>query len=147
MKYVLFLVLSFAANRCWAQDTAFVIVHKDPRVDALVKKQAAINAAVKKATSRTGRGYRLLVANTKNRQEAIDAKTKLYNLFPELKAYLAYQSPYFKLKAGNFQTRAEAESYQKLMNSMFPKGVFIVNDVIEIKAETDRVEVLDDPKL
>ena len=147
MKYVLFLVLISAANRSWAQDTAFVIVHKDPRVDALVKKQAAINAAVKKATSRTGRGYRLLVANTKNRQEAIDAKTKLYNLFPELKAYLAYQSPYFKLKAGNFQTRAEAENYLKLMNSMFPKGVFIVNDVIEIKAETDRVEVLDDPKL
>ncbi|MCW3074911.1 MAG: hypothetical protein JWP69_1980 [Flaviaesturariibacter sp.] len=146
MKYALFLLLLFAANSSWAQDTAFVIVHKDPRVDALVKKQAAINAAVKKATSRTGRGYRLLVANTKNRQEAIDAKTKLYNLFPELKAYLAYQSPYFKLKAGNFQTRSEAESYQKLMNSMFPKGVFIVNDVIEIKAETDRVEVLDDPK-
>lgn len=129
-----------------AQDSASsVIVHKDPRLDLLVKKQAAINAAVKKATSHTMRGYRLLVVNTTKREDAIAAKTKIYTLFPELKAYLSYQSPYYKLKAGNFQTRAEAESYRKTMNSIFPKGVFIVNDVIEVKAETDSVDVLDNP--
>jgi hypothetical protein len=146
MKQHLFLLFfSLAMLTGWSQDTASVIVHKDPRVDLLVKKQAAINVAVKKATSRTIRGYRLLVVNTTKRDEAIAAKTKLYNLFPELKSYLAYQSPYFKLKAGNFETRAEAESYRKLMNSLFPKGVFIVNDIVELKAETDKVEVVDDP--
>ncbi len=117
--------------------TAAVIVHKDPRVDILVKKQASINTAVKKASARSMRGYRLMVVNTNKRNEAIDAKTKIYTYFPELKAYLSYQSPYFKLKAGNFKTRDEAEKYRKMMTTMFPKGVFIINDIIEIKPEKE----------
>ncbi len=92
---------------------ASVVVHKDSRIDLLIKKQASINTATKKAAARTARGYRLLVLNTNKREEAIAAKTKVYTFFPELKAYLSYQSPYFKLKAGNFQTRDEAIREQK----------------------------------
>lgn len=119
---------------------ATVVVHKDPRIDALVKKKSAINKVTKKATDRTMKGYRLMVVNTNRRDEAIGAKTKVYTYFPELKAYLQYQSPYFKLKAGNFKTREEAERYRRKMASMFPKGVFIVNDTIEVKAERESEE-------
>ncbi|MGV3657997.1 MAG: SPOR domain-containing protein [Chitinophagaceae bacterium] len=114
-----------------------VVVHKDARIDALIKKKASINKATKKSVSRTMRGYRLMVINTNSRDEAIAAKTKLYNYYPDLKSYLQYQTPYFKLKAGNFQTRDEAEKYRKAMASMFPKGVFIINDIIEVKGEKD----------
>jgi hypothetical protein len=120
--------------------TTAVIVHKDPRIDILVKKQSSINIAVKKASARSMRGYRLMIVNTNKRNEAIDAKTKIYTYFPELKAYLSYQSPYFKLKAGNFKTRDEAEKYRKMMTTMFPKGVFILNDIIEIKPEKEKEE-------
>lgn len=143
MKLIFFVLSLFIINTAFSQDTAAVIVHKDPRVETLAKKQAAINAAIKKTSARTMRGYRLLVVNTNKREEAIDAKTKIYTYYPELKAYLSYQSPYFKLKAGNFQTRDEAEKYRKLMASMFPKGVFIVNDIVEVKPEKDSVEVED----
>lgn len=117
-----------------------VVVHKDARIDALVKKKASINKSAKKAMSRTMRGYRLMVINTNSREEAIAAKTKLYNFYPDVKSYLQYQSPYFKLKAGNFQTREEAEKYRKAMSTMFPKGVFIINDTIEVKGEKDTGE-------
>ena len=119
---------------------ATVVVHKDARIDALIKKKAAINKATKKSISRTMRGYRLMVLNTNSREEAIAAKTKLYTYYPDMKSYLQYQSPYFKLKAGNFQTRDEAERYRKAMASLFPKGVFIVNDIIEVKGEKDTGE-------
>lgn len=118
---------------------ASVVVHKDPRIDLLIKKKAAINRATKNV-ARTTRGYRLLVINTNSREEAIAAKTKVYTYFPELRAYLQYQSPYFKLRAGNFKTRDEAEKYRKAMTSMFPKGVFVVNDIIEVKAEKEEAE-------
>ena len=65
--------------------------------------------------------------------EAIAAKTKIYTYFPELKAYLWYQSPYFRVKAGNFKDRKDAEAYQKRLNTYFPSGVFIMKDVIEVK--------------
>jgi hypothetical protein len=116
------------------------VVHKDPRVDVLFKKQAEANAADKRATNRSARGFRLLVLNTSKRDEAIAAKTKIYTNFPELKAYLVYQSPYFRLKAGNFKTREEAAQYQKYLSAYFPKGVFIMNDIIEITPEKDPEE-------
>lgn len=145
MKSLLLLAALFSFNFVIAQnniytDTNSVVIHKDPRVDALAKKQAALNAAIKKASARSMRGYRLLVINTNKRNEAIDAKTKIYTYFPDLKAYLIYQTPYFKLKAGNFKTRDEAERYRKNLNSVFPKGVFIINDTIEITPEKDNTD-------
>jgi hypothetical protein len=59
----------------------------------------------------------------------------VYTYFPELKAYLWHQSPYYNVKAGNFRDRKEAEAYQKKMNVYFPKGVFVMNDVVEIKLD------------
>ena len=114
-----------------------LLVHKDPRVEILSKKQASVNAAIKKANARTMKGYRLLVMNTTKRNEAMDAKTRIYTHYPELKAYLVYQSPYFKLKAGNFKTREEADRYRIELNSIFPKGVFILNDLIEVTPEKE----------
>ncbi len=138
MKYLFFFILFISAGALHAQDTsATVIVHKDPRVDVLVKKQSEVNAAIKKANSRTAKGYRLLVINTNKRDEAIAAKTKILTNFPELKAYLVYQSPYFKLKAGNFRTKEEAADYQKILSAYFPKGVFIVSETIEVTPEKE----------
>lgn len=137
MKSLLFIFLIFSAVITSAQDTSSVVVHKDPRMDVLLKKQGDANASVRKANARTARGYRLLVINTNKRDDAIAAKTRVYTNFPELKAYLVYQSPYFKLKVGNFKTREEAQQYQKSLGYHFPKGVFIVNDTIEITPEKD----------
>ena len=137
---IFFLVLSlafFQIGFSQTADTTAVLVHKDPRVEILSKKQASVNAAIKKANARTMKGYRLLVMNTTKRNEAMDAKTRIYTHYPELKAYLVYQSPFFKLKAGNFKTREEADRYRIELNSIFPKGVFILNDLIEVTPEKE----------
>lgn len=140
MKKLLFIfsILLFKAGFAQTTDTvrtASVVVHKDPRIDVLVRKQSSINVTSKKSYARTMRGYRLMVMNTNKRDEAIAAKTKVYTYFPDLKAYLVYQAPFFRLKAGNFKTRDEADRYKKQMTALFPKGVFVVNDTIEVKAE------------
>ena len=121
-----------------AVDTPTVIVHKDPRIDLLVKKQIQINEETTREARRVGKGYRLLVLNTNSREEAAAAKTKVYTYFPELKSYLLYQAPYFKLKVGNFKERKEAEDYQERLQKHFPKGVFIMNDIIELKLDKDK---------
>ncbi|RYY99368.1 MAG: SPOR domain-containing protein [Chitinophagaceae bacterium] len=138
MKIKLLLFFLLLAGAAGAQS---VVVHKDPRVDLLAKRQSAINVAVKRASARTAQGFRLLVINTNQRDEAIAAKSKILTLYPEMKAYLIYQSPYYKLKAGNFKTRAEAETYRKALNPQFPKGVFIISEIVELKAETETVEI------
>lgn len=135
----LFSINSFSQDTTWhkAIDTSGVIVHKDPRLDLLVKKQIQINEETSREARRIGKGYRLLVLNTNKRDEAVTAKTKVYSFFPELKSYLIYQAPYYKLKVGNFKDKKEAEAYQKRLQKYFPDGVFIMNDTIEINLEKE----------
>ena len=135
------LLFSFSTFSQTINDTSTVIVHKDPRLDMLVKKQAEINEETTRNSRKVARGYRLLVINTNKRDEAIGAKSKLYQYFPELKSYLYYQTPYFKVKAGNFREKKEAEGYQKKLNKVFQKGVFIMSDLIEVKPERENEDV------
>lgn len=148
MKKILVALSLFIVFKSNAQDTAWkkttdsnsITVHKDPRIDLLVKKQAQINEETTRDARKTGKGFRLLVINTTKRDDAIAAKAKVYTYYPELKAYLLYQSPYYKLKVGNFKERKEAEDYQKKMKRYFPSGVFIMNDLIETKPEKEKLE-------
>jgi hypothetical protein len=129
----------FAQDTTWHKtvDTPAVIVHKDPRIELLVKKQVQINEETSREARKIGKGFRLLVVNTNKRDEAVAAKTKVYTFFPELKSYLIYQSPYFKLKVGNFKERKDAEEYRERLQKYFPKGVYIMNDTIEVKPEKE----------
>jgi hypothetical protein len=148
MKFILSLFALVFTTTLFAQidstvaepiDSNFVIVHKDYRIDLLVKRQADANDnGSYKVGKRTDKGFRLMIISTNNREEAIAAKTKVYTYFPELKAYLWYQSPYFRVKAGNFEDRKDAEAYQRRLNTYFPRGVFVMKDVIEVKASKDR---------
>lgn len=126
------------------RDTATVSVIKDQRIDGLIRKQIQINEETSRNARRQDKGFRLLVISTTLREEALAAKTKVYSYFPELKAYLFHQSPYYKVKAGNFKDRKEAELYQRRLELLFPKGVFIINDIIEVKlrlpGEEDQME-------
>ena len=145
MKNFLLIITLLISQHSFTQDTTWkkppdsnsVVVHKDPRIDLLIKKQIQINEETSRDARKIGKGYRLLVINTNKREEAIAAKSKVYTYFPELKAYLIYQSPYFKLKVGNFKERKEAEDYQRKLQKYFSKGVFIMNDTIEVKLEKE----------
>lgn len=123
----------------WAQNATDTLangirVTKDARLDLLIKKQYEINDRANKL--KDNKGYRIMVVNTSNRDEALKAKSTLLQNFPEQKPYLAYQPPYFKLKFGDFKTREEAVDYQKKLKPYFPKGgLFIVPDRIEIKLD------------
>ena len=145
MKPLIAIIALFISSNLFAQDTTWrkpvdttaVIVHKDSRIDLLIKKQIQINEETSREARRIGKGYRLLVVNTNKRDEAVAAKTKVYTFFPELKSYLIYQSPYFKLTVGNFKERKDAEEYRERLQKYFPKGVFIMNDTIEVKPEKE----------
>mgnify|MGYP002387793694 CR=1 FL=1 len=115
--------------------TSSIVIHKDPRLALLVKKQAQINEETTRESRRNVPGFRIQVINTSDRNAAISAKTKVYQLYPELKAYLIYQSPYFRLRVGNFKDKEEADEYIKVLSKQFPGNVFLIRDIIEIKPE------------
>lgn len=135
MKYSMigFLVLcSYWVN---AQSGTTVTVQKDPRMDALVKKQIEVNEYSTRDARRNVPGFRLLILSSNDRNKVTDAKLKVYKNFPELKAYVVYQAPYYKLRVGNFKDQKEANDYLKKVELYFPSGVYVIRDVIEVNPD------------
>lgn len=133
MKKLLMISMLFLAMRSSAQtDTSTIVVHKDARIDLLVKKQIEINEITTRDARRYVQGYRILVLSSNDRNKVNSAKSKLYQQFPALQVYLMYQAPFYKLKAGNFKERKDAEDYLPNLQQLFPSGVYIIRDTIDV---------------
>ena len=122
-----------------AADT--IIVHKDPRIDILTTKQAAINkVTARMASNGMFKGYRLQVLNTRSRDEAFKTKTMLLENFPDQKTYVLYQSPYFKVRIGNFVNRSDADNFSKELSSYLSQPAYVVQDLIEYVPKADEFQ-------
>jgi hypothetical protein len=134
MHKTLFIALLFLTRPAMAQtDSGNVVVNKDPRVDALVQKQKEINELTTRESRRNVPGFRIQVINSPDRNKVYAAKVKIYEEFPDMKPYLLYQAPNYKLKVGNFKTQEEADQAVQQLSRLFPSGLYVIRDVIEIK--------------
>ena len=77
-------------------------------------------------------GYRIQIMYTDIRSEAYKNKGQMYKDFPDLKSYVEYEEPSFKLRIGDFKTRLEATYYLQQVVPLY-SGAFIVKDKIKIK--------------
>lgn len=111
-------------------------VVKDARVDLLGKKMAEYNESLADKM-RTVKGYRLTVMNSSDRNAVMKVRQQLLQMFPEQSVYIMFQSPYMKLKFGNFLEKSEADDYRKLIaaSQLVPGNIYIVPEMIEIKAD------------
>lgn len=134
-RLIIFIAVVISFCELHAQDSQNIVVKKDPRIDLLVNKQIEINEVTTRNSRRTASGFRILVISSNDRNKVIEAKTKMYREFPELKAYMMYQSPFFRLKVGNFKDRADAEQYLTAIQRIYDKGVYIVPDTIEVRPD------------
>lgn len=125
-------------------DTALygvVTVQKDRRIDILGDKMYEYNVSLSKK-ARMGKGYRLMLLSTNDRNLAMNVRTRLLQQFPEHKVYMAFQSPFIKLKMGNFEDKSEADKLRKFLLSqkIVPGNIYILPETIEIKAQEDNEE-------
>ena len=143
MKYLLVFALSvFFFGAAVAQKPAdstaagTVTVIKDPRVDLLGKKMADFNDDIS-MRPHSGKGYRLMVISTQDRDLAMKIRSALYQNFPDQKQYMSYQLPNIKIKFGNFVDRDDAENARKQLMAMklVTNNIYIVPETIEIKPE------------
>ena len=129
MMVVLILGLhSFAV----AQDTTviankYATIKEDPKITALASKYDDYNRK-KEFTD----GYRIQIMYTDVRTEAYKSKGQMYKDFPDLKSYVEYEEPYYKLRLGDFKTRLEATYFMQQVTPLYA-GAFIVKDKIRIK--------------
>lgn len=69
-------------------------------------------------------GYRVQVFDDNNvrtaKTQAQERKHLIENRFPEFTAYVTFNSPYWRVKVGDFHTRSEAEAAMGAIRAAFP---------------------------
>ncbi len=129
-----------AAGLCAQPETNNnIVVRQDPRLDHLVNKHIDVNEVNTRDSRRFVPGFRILAISSNNRNKVIEAKSAIYRKFPELNSYMMYQSPFFRLKVGNFRDRLDAEEYLSGIQEMFPDNkAYVVPDRIEVRPEPNQ---------
>ena len=109
------------------RDSGVVTIINDPRLDTLIDRHIQSKAEMDGL-----RGYRIQVyfgSGQQARKEANEAKASCISLFPTQKAHILFQTPFYKVRIGDFRTRNEAFIWYKKIARKFPKA-YIVNDII-----------------
>jgi hypothetical protein len=77
-------------------------------------------------------GYRIQIYVGNVRQEADEAKSYIYQSFPDLNPYVSYSQPTYRVKAGDFIYRSDAEQYLDMIKEQYASAV-ILADRVDIK--------------
>ncbi len=119
-----------------------VTVAVDPRIEALQKKMREHYNIIAYKSSTTARGYRLMVLTTSDRTEALQARTRLLQAFPGQQVYMSFQSPYIKLKFGDYAEKSEAENIRRQITAMkiVPGNVYLVPEIVKVKPDKSLLE-------
>jgi hypothetical protein len=130
-----FMVLFFTLSAS-AQTRGKVEVVKDARIDTFATRRSELNK-VAKVDAETVNGYRVQIFTGENRKEAYSAQAKFQQEFPNIRTYVIYNEPNFKVRAGDFRTRLEAEKLEEELKKWFT-GMFIIPEKInQPKDSTD----------
>lgn len=121
-----------AVSFSFAQTRGEVEVIKDPRIDTLIARRLL---ASKFSTERIGRGsgwgYRVQFFIGSNRKEIYAKQAEFNEMHTDLRTYITYQEPNYKIKAGDFTTRLEAQKLMRDLRPQFPT-LFLVSEKINL---------------
>lgn len=110
-------------------DQGKITLLQDDKVKALVEKYIEVR---RKENSIPG--YRIRIFSNSGqsaRTKADSEKRRFENLFPDIVAYLKYESPNFKIYVGDFRNKPDAFRAHKLISKDF-KNAFVVPTKINL---------------
>ena len=127
----IFFIIIFIPATVHAQTRGTVEVVKDPRIDTLAARRAGLKVNGGPAANYlvSNNGYRVQIYNGTNRKDAYNAQEKFTNLYPDTRTYISYSEPNFKVRAGDFRTRLEAEKVMQELRGKFT-SLFIIEGKI-----------------
>jgi hypothetical protein len=76
-------------------------------------------------TSRTGPGFTIQVYSGTSREEASQAKSKVYKILPDSRPETKYEQPIYRVRVGEFTDRLEAQNIFAELHREFPQAIVI----------------------
>lgn len=125
-----FILMAFSA--AFAQKKGSVEVTKDPRIDSLIAKRIELGKTGNSKNAGTVNGFRVQLFSGVNRKEAYALQAEFKSMYPDVKSYISYTQPNYKIRVGDFRTRLEAEKFMSELKKQFT-GVFIFSEPVSPK--------------
>ena len=122
-------ILRFGYTQEVRKDSGSVTVYQDKLVDELIQKQVKLNEAGSNQD-----GYRIQIfsdSGNNSKARAQSVMDEFLTKHPEVKAYLAFKSPNYKVKIGDFRSKLDAIRYLNQVSADFPNA-FIIADLINL---------------
>jgi hypothetical protein len=109
-------------------DTSGVVIYADERLDILLAKKETKNA---QGYIGAMRGYRVQIYSGTDRNKANQAKVNFMRRFPDIRVYMTYIMPQFRVKVGDFSAREDAAMLYRQLNPLY-SPCMIVPDIVEV---------------
>ena len=98
--------------------------------DTVAAKKDTLQILTSTASYNTTPGFRVQILTTQNLTEAIAMKAKADSLLPNYNIYIVYDSPYYKVRVGDFRARYEAnQAVSYIANHGFPNAWSVPDNV------------------
>ena len=122
--FILLPFLSAAQNDTTLSENGSVTSINEKGINALVRKYENILKAKNGVD-----GWRVQIMFKTKKAEIQQLKIAFIKLYPEIPAYLEYDTPYYRVRVGNCRTKLEAIKIQNQISKNFP-GAYPVPEII-----------------
>lgn len=126
MKYIIHLffglVFSLSTSQAQIADSS-LRVSMSPELEelfALYRQNKSQNPSIK--------GYRVQIFNGR-KKDCLQHRGTFLKQYPQMDAYLLYQSPEFRTQVGDFRTRLQAEAFLRVIIAQFPGSFVVQTDI------------------
>jgi len=103
-------------------------IFQDPRLETLLQRHIQYN---KQKGGMNGFRIQIFFGSGRTaRDDANETKARFLSYFPDTKAHILYQSPFYKVRVGDFRTKNEALKFYRIVRRRFPNA-YIIPDIIE----------------
>jgi len=150
MKKVFLLITLLGSLSVCAQTQLFrgdVEIKGDPRIDSLIQQHIALNKKFPEIE-----GYRVMVffdSGNNSKDSANRVIERFHEEYPAIPAYLSFNSPYYRVRVGNFRDRMEAERFVNEIKGMYPNA-WVIETLIEppqLKGKVEKEQVIQEDDL
>ncbi len=76
-----------------------------------------------------GKGFRVQIYNGQSRDEALRRKADFMRYYPNVKTYLVYLAPYYKLKVGDYKRREDALGMLHEANNNYSPCMIVPDEI------------------
>lgn len=129
MKMLKFLLFLLAFPLCCLHTQAQVMVYKQEKVTGLLDKHTLAN----KNNAGKLMGFYVQICSesgSHSRERAESVRKMFLSKYPKVSAHVSFKEPNFRVRVGDFRTRAEARGFREQIQGDFPQS-FVVKDEVK----------------